>query len=199
MSLWEVGVSAVYTWLGGGSGCPVPVNSFRHGCLRPLSPVAWGCVSPIDWCPRRSVVCHRADAECTFRCLRWVVCDALRRMMCPTRGVPLFSIQLVRHVVRSQGGDKSGVGAATTDVLLLFYLIIIHVSTHVVPTLDCDFGVPRASAPQILGSVLNFSVLPGSRCVTPVAGLLMVAGPAQGRPGRDQLVVSCGPNRMRAA
>ena len=92
---------------GEGMGCPVSMNSFRHGCLRPFSPVAWGCVSPIDWCPRRSVISHRADAECTLRCLRWV-CDALRRMMCPTRGGPLLPTQLVRHAVRSQRGDKSG-------------------------------------------------------------------------------------------
>ena len=169
-------------------GCPALVNSFRHGRLRPFAPVAWGCVSPIDWCPRRSVIRHRANAECTLRCLRCpprpiqrigrggFSCDACPWVMCPRVRVPLFSMILVRHVIRIQRGDESGCRGRyhRCFAVVLCCLDVVNV----VPKLDSQLCTPRAATAYVSWSFVNVSVLPGSGCVAPVAGLPVIAGPA---------------------
>ena len=104
----------------------------------------------------------------------------------------------MRHAAECQKGVKKAVvGAATTEVVLLFYLIVGNVDQ--VPQLHGKFGAPGAPGAEMLWPGCDFPTMPGPGCVAPVTGLSMIAGPAQGRPRWDQLFVRRYPNWMWAA
>ena len=103
-------------------------------------------------------------------------CDARPWVMCPRVRVPLFSMILVRHVIRIQRGDESGCRGRyhRCFAVVLCCLDVVNV----VPKLDSQLCTPRAATAYVSWSFVNVSVLPGSGCVAPVAGLPVIAGPA---------------------